>query len=264
MQMRRFGLPIERTEAVFITHLHADHVLGLFGLIASLSMTGRREPLHIFADPSFESVLRENVRFFVVHLNFEICFHPVDPQHPDTVYSDPRFTVTTIPLRHRIATVGYLFRETPYQPNIRREAIAHHGLSLAEIAALKRGESVRSETATPIEPHDVTYYKRQPVSYAYLTDTLYSERAISFIQGVDLLYHEATYSDELLDLARQTGHSTASQAAQVALRAGATKLIIGHYSARYKDLAPLLDEARSLFPNTALAHEGEVHRIAWT
>ena len=226
MQMCKCGLAIENVRAVFLTHLHADHVLGIFGLLASLSMSGRREDLDVYAHASFQPILEQNVRFFIVHMNFQVRFHAFDPEQNACVYEDRHLTVSTIPLRHRVPTAGFLFQEKPFPPNIWPEAIARHRLGLAEIASLKAG------------------------------------RAASMVQGVDLLYHEATYMHELLPLARQTGHSTALQAGQFAALAHVGKLIIGHYSARYSNVHPLLAEARSAFPNVVLAREGEAHRVA--
>lgn len=263
IQMCRCGLSYERVDAIFLTHLHADHTLGIFGLIASMSMTGRRMPLHVFAHPDLEAILQRGIDFFIAHQNFEIKFHPVQDQEPELIYSNRRLTVTSIPLRHRIPTTGYLFQEKPFPRNIHKDAIETLGLTLAQIASLKRGESVELPDGRRFSSEELTYVKRQPASYAYLSDTLYSERAASFIKGVDLLYHEATYLHENLDLARQTGHSTARQAGQIAQIAEAQKLIIGHYSARYRDLHPLLQEAQEVFPSTVLAKEGEVHRVTW-
>ena len=262
MQMCKCGLAIENVRAVFLTHLHADHVLGIFGLLASLSMSGRREDLDVYAHASFQPILEQNVRFFIVHMNFQVRFHAFDPEQNACVYEDRHLAVSTIPLRHRVPTAGFLFHEKPFPPNIRPEAIVRHRLGLAEIASLKEGHDVERESGEVIYAREVLYQKRHPVAYAYLSDTLYSERAASMVQGVDLLYHEATYMHELLPLARQTGHSTALQAGQFAALAHVGKLIIGHYSARYSNVHPLLAEARSAFPNVVLAREGEAHRVA--
>ena len=255
------ALPMERVAAVFITHLHADHTLGIFGLIASLSMSGRTSPLEIFAHAAFKPILDSVIAFFVVHLNFEILFHALPDTPGEVIYMDRQLAVSTIPLNHRIPTLGFKFQEHALPPNIYQEIVDKYSLNKQQIATLKRGEDLLLENGVLIRKEEALYQRRMPRSFAYMSDTLYTTAAAHYIQGVDLLYHEATYMHELLPLAKTTGHSTALQAAQFAQFAGVKRLLLGHYSARYVDPKPLLEEAKGIFPNTSLARELDVYQI---
>ncbi len=262
MQLSKAAIPLERIAAVFVTHLHADHTLGLFGLLASLSMTGRTAPLAIYAHAPLEAMIAHIIELFIAHLNFEICFHALPDEPGAEIYSDSQISVTTIPLHHRIPTLGFKFAEHPLPPNIRPEIVARYQLSRHEIARLKAGEEVAlTSEATILRPSEVLYQRRPPRAFAYMTDTLFTASAAPFVRGVDLLYHEATYTQDLLPLAKQTGHSTAQQAAEFARLAEVKRLVIGHYSARYHDLEPLLAEAQHIFPATVLAKELDIHTI---
>lgn len=261
MQLCKAALAPERVVAVFITHLHADHTLGLFGLIASLSMSGRTAPLAIYAHRDLKPILDTMVAFFVVHLNFELQFHPLPDTPGATIYADRQLSVSTIPLHHRIPTMGFKFEEHPLPPNIYPEVIEKYALTRQEIATLKRGEDVLLENGDVLSTTEALYQRRNPRSFAYMSDTLYTAAAAEYVEGVDLLYHEATYMQALIQLAKDTGHSTAQQAATFAKLANVKQLLLGHYSARYTDPTPLLQEAVAVFPNTTLARELDVHKI---
>ena len=261
MQLCKAALPMERVAVVFITHLHADHSLGLFGLIASLSMSGRTAPLEIFAHAALKPILDSVIAFFVVHLNFEIIFHPLPETSGEVIYTDRQLSVSTIPLHHRIPTMGFKFQEHPIPPNIHQEVVEKYSLDRQQIATLKRGEDLLLDSGEYLRTTEALYQRRQPRSFAYMSDTLYTTTAARYVTDVDLLYHEATYRHDLLTLAKTTGHSTAQQAAQFAQLAGVKRLLIGHYSARYTDLTPLLEEAKAFFENTVLARELDVYQI---
>ena len=261
MQLSKATIPLERIVAIFVTHLHADHALGLFGLIASLSMTGRTAPLAVYAHAPLEAMLEHIIELFIAHLNFEIRFYPLPEEAGAEIYTDSQISVSTIPLHHRIKTCGFKFAEHPLPPNLRPEIIEQYQLSRQEIALLKERKEVTLSNGVVLRPDEVLYYRRTPRTFAYMSDTLFTASAAPFVQGVDLLYHEATYTQDLLSLAKQTGHATAQQAAEFASLAQAKRLIIGHYSARYHDLAPLLAEAQQIFPATVLAKELDIHTI---
>ncbi|PIE83788.1 MAG: ribonuclease [Bacteroidia bacterium] len=261
LQLARYGLPLERISAIFLTHLHADHVLGVFGLLATLSMTNRTAPLRIFAHPAFEPLLRMNLDFFVERPSFSVDFRPFSDDPYETLLDEGNMTVRTVPLRHRIPTRGFIFEEKRLPPNIRRDAVREHGLSPEQVRALKDGEPQRLACGRILRPGEVLYQKQQPASYAYLSDTSFSPELATHLQGVDCLYHEATFMNELEDTALATGHSTAGQAGQMARLAGTKRLIVGHFSARYRDLAPLLRQVQEVFPHAVPAREGETHSI---
>ncbi len=261
VQLRRFHQRMSSINCVFISHLHGDHVLGLFGLISTFNLLGRKKTLDIYAHPDFEAILRSNVSFFNDYLSYRIEFHPINCNVVETIYEDKHITVSTLPLRHRVPTVGFLFREKATLPNIRKEAIARYSLGLADIVRIKNGEDFRTAEGELIPNAELTFHSHTPRSYAYCSDTFYSERLVGLIKGVDLLYHEATFLDKDLGLAKQTGHSTAVQAATVALKADVGQLIIGHFSSRYKNALQHEAEAREIFPNTFAVEDGQVYEI---
>ena len=263
LQLRRARLPMEQLVAIFITHLHGDHVLGLVPLLSSLNMTSRSQPLRIYAHAALEPVLQASMELFVGELRFRYIFCPLDPRGGERIYEDRQLTVDTVLLHHRVPCVGFLFREKPPQPNIRQGVLRGHALGVEQIRMLKSGRDVELPSGDVIRASEALYQRRLPVSYAYMSDTRYSESEAQAVSGVDLLYHEATFLEDELPRARATGHTTARQAGQVAKLAGVGKLIIGHFSSRYMDLEPFLEEAQAMFPRTVLAREGETHRVAY-
>lgn len=261
MQLRKYKLKLSRLEHIFISHLHGDHALGLVGLISTLNLLGRKNELFIHAHAPLESILKLNIDFFVNELNFPIRYNHLDSKKHKTILSDKSLTVESFPLKHRIASNGFLFRENQKEPNIRKELIEKYSIPLAEIVRIKHGEDFTTSNGVVIPNSELTFISSSPRSYAFCSDTSYSEKLIDWIKGVDVLYHEATFDHSLAKMAKATGHSTALQAATIAAKAQVGKLVIGHFSSRYKDVKPLLDEARAVFPETYLAEDGQEHAI---
>lgn len=256
-QLLRAGINPLKIRAVFISHLHGDHVYGLFPLISTLGLYGRKTALRVFAPAPFGEMLACHLRYFDTELPFPVVWTEVDTTRHALLMENRTLEVWSIPLRHRIPTAGFLFREKMPPLNVDKTAIARYGLSIARITALKRGEDVTLDSGETIPNAQLTYRPYAPRSYAYLSDTNFSAKAASLAAGVDLMYHEATYAAAEQKNARLRGHSTSTDAAKAALRAGARRLVIGHYSSRYKDERVLVDEARALFPETYPAVEGE-------
>lgn len=261
IQLRRFHQKMNRIDHIFISHLHGDHVLGIFGLISTFNLLGRKQPLNVYAHSDFEEILNYNVRFFNDNLAFPVVFHPINCDIVESIYEDKYIIVSTLPLRHRMPTVGFLFQEKPQLPNIKKELISKYSLGLADIVKIKNGEDFITETGEFIPNSELTFHNHIPRSYAYCSDTLYSERLVGLVKNVDLLYHESTFLSKDIDLARQTGHSTAAQAATVAQKANVGKLIIGHFSSRYKNSLQHEIEAKEIFPNTIAVDDGQVFDI---
>ncbi len=257
----RAGINPQKINAIFISHLHGDHVYGLFGLISTLGLQGRRTPLTVYAPRPFDEILACHLRYFDSQLPYEVIWQEVETRKHRLLYENKVLEVYSIPLRHRVPAAGFLFREKEPPLNILKEAIEQYGLGIADCAAAKRGEDLLLADGRTIPNESITYRPYRGRSYAYLSDTLYSPKAAGLVQGVDLLYHEATFADSDKALARQTGHSTARQAATAALKAGAGRLLIGHFSSRYKDETVLVEEARKLFPQTEAAEEGKSYEI---
>ena len=255
MQLRRYRLTIQQIRAIFITHLHGDHVFGLPGLLSSLSMLDRKEPLDLFVPPYLEEWLTAHLKHFTP-LGFPLHFHALTAEEPEIIYEDKRISVTCFPLKHRIPTWGFLFREKEKLLNIRKDMIDFYQIPTRHIPAIKASADFITEDGKTIPNAHLTHPPVKPRSYACCTDTVYMEELAQFVKDVDLLYHEATYGKDEKSRAKDTFHSTAEDAARVALAANAGKLVIGHFSSRYRDVTPLVNEAGSIFPNTEAAEDG--------
>jgi ribonuclease Z len=255
-QLRKYKAKLGKLNHIFISHLHGDHVLGLPGLISTLNLLGRENDLHIFAPSQLEKILQPILSFFITKLEFKIIYHPLNTTSYQLIYEDDKMTVHSFPLIHRIETCGFVFREKPRLRNIKKEFIDYYHIPLREIINIKKGEDYITDDGLVIPNDKLTIEPPITKSYAFCSDTAYNEVIIPWIENVELLYHEATFSDEDVDRAHETKHSTASEAAKMALKSNAKKLIIGHFSARYKDITPLIEQAQKIFPNTEAAEEG--------
>jgi ribonuclease Z len=250
MQLRKNRLRFSKINNIFISHLHGDHVFGLYGLLSTFSLMGRKTPLRLHAPENYHRILLSHLLDFDIHLNFEIDFIPLYGNNPLVIFDDKHITVTAFPLRHRVPSFGFLFREKITDRNIIKDCITRFNIPTVRIPAIKAGADFIASDGTIIKNEDITIPPPEPFSYAYCSDTKYFSRLSSFVKGVTLLYHEATFDGSLADLAGMTGHSTTLDAARTALSAGAGALIIGHFSARYKNIAPLVEEAKTIFANT--------------
>lgn len=256
------GINPMRLNAVFITHLHGDHLYGLFPLISTLSLLGRKTPLELFAPAPLGELLESMYVMLGDTPAFEVHFHPVDTRQNMMIYENKVMEVWTVPLRHRVPAAGYIFREKRPPRNVRKDMIDSYGLDISQIVAVKRGEDLVLDDGRTIPNDQLSYIPYEPRSYAYCSDTMASGKVASLVEGVDLLYHEATFAAADKALASQTGHSTTVQAAEVARKAGAKRLLIGHFSGRYKDTGELVSEARAVFSDTEEATEGSTFEIA--
>lgn len=260
-QLRKFGINPLKLKAIFISHLHGDHVYGLFGLISTMGLMGRRTPLPIYAPKPFDEILANHLKYFDTTLPYEVQWHEVHTRQHELLYENKTLEVWSIPLRHRVPAAGFLFREKRPPLNLHKEAIERYELGIAQRVAAKRGEDILLDDGRLIPNSELTYLPYKERSYAYLSDTLYSAKAVKLVHGVDLLYHEATFADIDKAMARETGHSTVIQAGKAAQTAEARKLLIGHFSSRYKDEQLLVDEARTIFPDTEAVIEGNSYDI---
>ena len=262
VQLRKAKTRFSKINHIFISHLHGDHCFGLPGLIASFRLLGREVPLHIYGPKGIEEMLETIFRLTETHKGFEVIYHELDKDFSEKIYEDNRIEVHTIPLNHRIYCNGYLFREKPKERHLNMQEILkypeietcdYHNLKLGKDFVLNDGYVLKNEVLTK-EP-------TKSVSYAFCSDTKYSEEIIPIIEGVDLLYHEATFLHELKEMADYTGHTTALEAARIARKANVGKLILGHFSNRYGDLSVFTNEAREVFANSFLPKQLEAVKI---
>lgn len=255
LQLRRSKLKFTRLNHIFISHLHGDHVFGLMGLISTFGLLGRTAKLHIYADKELEKLLQPQLDFFCKGMTYEIEFHSIDPTKADVIYEDRSVSVITIPLKHRIPSCGFLFQEKRTPNHIIRNMIDFYQIPVYELSRIKSGEDYVTPEGQVIPNHRLTTPSANPRSYAYCSDTICLQSIIPQIKGVDLLFHEATFMHTDFARAKETFHSTALQAAQIANDAKVKRLIIGHFSARYENEDLLLQESQSIFSNTILAKE---------
>lgn len=255
LQLRRSKLKFTRLNHIFISHLHGDHCFGLMGLISTFGLLGRTASLHIYAHKELERLLAPQLEFFCKGMTYEVVFHPIDPAKAEIIYDDRSVSVSTIPLKHRIPTCGFLFQEKPTPNHIIRDMVDFYRIPVFELNRIKNGEDYITPEGVVVPNHRLTTPSAAPRSYAYCSDTICQTSIIPQIKGVDLLFHEGTFAQCDAARAKETFHTTAMQAAQIAVEAEAKQLVIGHFSARYEDEGILLKEAQALFPNTLLAKE---------
>ncbi len=259
--MARYRVPMMKLDTVFISHIHGDHVFGIFGLLSTLGMKGRQMPLNIFAPPSFGPILKFFLSYYGDGVAYEIRFTPLKMKGPETVLETKSIRVEAFPLNHAIETFGFriLEKEPPF--NVHKEAIGEYGLTLTEIGSLKRGKDVVRADGTVIPVSKAAYKPFVPRSYAYVSDTAPFPEEAQWLQGTTVIYHETTYLQELSDQAVLRHHSTTVEAATVARDAGAAKLLIGHYSSRNSDIRAYEAECRGIFPQTYATSDGESYEF---
>ena len=260
-QMARSGVSLLKLRAVFISHLHGDHFFGLFPLLSTLGMLGRRTALKVYAPRPFGGMLECYLTLCENDLPYQIEWVEVDTTKHQIIFENDTTEIWSLPLRHRVPTAGYLFRQKEPALNVKKFSIERYGLTVQQIVQAKRGEDVVLPSGEVLANADITYRPYGALSYAYCSDTNYSARLAKMVEGVDMLYHETTYAADMRKTAKERGHSTTADAAKVAQMAGVGRLIIGHFSSRYKDLEVLLAECREIFPATDIARERETFLI---
>jgi len=257
VQMAKYKCKPLKINHIFISHMHGDHYLGLMGLIFTMHLLKRQKDLHIYGPRGLSEIITLQLKYSDSTLNYNIVFHELDANTQELLFEDDLVEIHSFPLNHRIPCTGFLFREKPKPVRINKEKLPST-LSLQQIAMLKKGEDVVDNKGKLLyKNEELTLPPRKSRSYAYCSDTKYDESILPYIKDVDLLYHEATFLEGKAIWAERTFHSTTDQAGKIATKANVGQLVIGHYSARYKDLTPFLEEAKQYFDNTVLAIEGE-------
>jgi ribonuclease Z len=256
LQIRKFHVHFQRIERIFISHLHGDHFFGLIGLLNSLHLLGRKEEINLYGPPLLKGILDLQLEASRTSLNYPLFFHPLSFSGYELIFENDKISVFSFPLNHSIPTCGFIFREKKQERKIRKEILNELNIPFSKIKRLKRGEDYTDGKGRFYKNEELTLEPPSPRSYAYCSDTLYDEKIIPFIQGSDLLYHETTFMHDMARSAKEKQHSTTIEAATLAQKANVKKLLIGHFSARYDDLQPLLVEARTIFPETVIAEDG--------
>ena len=257
----RDRVPMMKLDSLFLTHIHGDHVFGIFGLLSTLGMKGRQMPLNIFAPVNFGPILKFFLSYYGDGIGFEIRYTPLKMKEPETILETKSLRVQAFPLNHGIETFGFRFEEKEPPFNVHKDAIGKYGLTLTEIGTLKRGEDVLRADGSVIPAAEAAYKPFVPRSYAYVTDTAPFPEEAEWLKGTTVIYHETTYLEELAEQGAQRHHSTTLQAARLAKDAGAEKLLIGHYSSRNAEIKSYEAECRSLFPETYATSDGDTYDI---
>ena len=261
VQIRRSRINFNKIQAVFISHIHGDHCFGLIGMISTFGLQGRKSPLQVYAPAALGPMLQSQIELFCQHLSFEVVFHAIDTEKTDVIYEDRSLTVSTIPLQHRLPTCGFLFREKPTLPHIKRDMIDYLEIPVSQINNIKNGAGWTTPDGRTYSHEELTTPAEPTRAYAYCSDTRYVPTLHELVAGVDLLYHESTYCRDSQHRAEAYWHSTAADAATVAREAGVKKLLLGHYSSRYPDENAFLDEAREIFPESYLTNENDIFYV---
>lgn len=261
LQLRKFHIKFQQIDFILISHLHGDHVFGLPGLISTMQMLGRTSELKIFGPKGIKELIQSQLMLVGHHDVFSLTFTEFEKNSAGCVYEDKCITIHHFPLNHRVQTHGYLIKEKPHKRRLIKEAFDATGVSVSYIQKLIQGEDITDNDGKHVRSDDVTIAGRPAKSYAYCSDTAFFPEIIPHIKDVDVLYHEATFIDKESERAHATYHSTAKQAATIALKANAKRLIMGHFSARYRSTKEHIEEASTIFTPCFAAEDGELYKI---
>jgi len=260
--MKRYKVKLSRVDHIFISHLHGDHYFGLIGLLSTMHLFGRKKKLLLVGPPGLSEIIGLQLRYSETSLGFDIDFREFTPDVSEEIYDHEKYSVTTLPMDHRVPCSGYLFREKPKPRRMKRDLLPELKLSKLEVILLKEGEDLYNEDGSVrLENRMVTLDPHPSYSYAFCSDTKLKPELKNLVEGVDMMYHEATFANDMKDRAAQTYHTTAEQAARFAKDSKVGKLLLGHFSARYKELDVIQEEAKAVFDKSELASEGTNFRI---
>jgi ribonuclease Z len=256
VQLRKNKIKFSKINHIFISHLHGDHLYGLIGTISTFSLLGRTTDLHIYGPKGIKELILLQLKLTESWTTYDLFFHELESKESEVIFEDKRVIVRTIPLKHRVYTNGYLFQEKPDERKLNVEAVQSYDIHVAYYQKIKNGSDITLDNGTVVENHKLTFDPPPAKSYAFCSDTVYNEAVIPIIQNADVLYHESTFLESEAPLALKTLHSTAKEAAAIALKANVKQLILGHYSTRYDGIERFKEEAETVFPNVLLADDG--------
>jgi len=262
VQLRKYKVKFSKISRIFISHLHGDHFYGLIGLISTFGLLNREKDLHVYGPKGIKEIILLQIKLTKSWTNFKLYFHELESDKSEIIFEDDKVEVHTIPLAHRIYTNGYLFKEKLGERKLNMSTVSQYSeIEICDYQNLKNGKDFKLENGEIIANKTLTTDPIKPLSYAFCSDTMYKPEIAEQINNVDMLYHESTFLNDRENLCEKTMHSTAEQAAKIAKLANTNKLILGHYSSRYKDLNLFLEEAIPIFKNVSLANEGEVFSL---
>lgn len=261
IQMQQYGIKWSKISYIFISHLHGDHYFGLPGLINSMSLLGRTAPLHLYAPPQLKPILDAILQVADTHLSYELHFHGIDENVADMLVDEKRFSVTTFPVGHRIACHGFAITQKTKGRKLLPEKCREYEIPSYFFERLKAGEDYERKDGFTVKNDWVTEAGPKAKKYAFCADTIYTDSFLKYIQDVDLLYHESTYLNSDAEKAAARFHTTAKQAAEIALKANAGKLLLGHYSSKYRELEEFKKEAEEIFEHVIASTEGETYEV---
>jgi ribonuclease Z len=256
VQLRKNKIKFSKINHIFISHLHGDHLYGLIGTVSTFALLGRTTDLHIYGPKGVKEIITLQLRLSNSWTTYKLFFHELESTESEVIYEDNRVVVKTIPLKHRVYTNGFLFQEKPGERKLNVEAVQHYDIHTAYYQKIKNGGNVTLDDGTVIENEKLSFDPIPPQSYAFCSDTAYNESVIPIIKNVDVLYHESTFLESEAVLAEKTLHSTAKEAARIALKANVKQLVLGHYSTRYDGIERFKEEAEEIFPNVLLGDDG--------
>jgi ribonuclease Z len=257
VQLRKNKIKFSKINQVFISHLHGDHFFGLIGLISTFALLNRTTDLHIYGPKGIKEIVNLQLRLSNSWTKYDLYFHELESKESETIFEDDKVIVKTIPLNHRVYTNGFLFQEKIRERKLNLDAVLNYEIETCYYQNIKNGKDITLEDGRVIENDKLTFDPMPPLSYAFCSDTAYNESIIPLIKEVDVLYHESTFLDSEEALAGKTMHSTAKEAARIALKANVKQLILGHYSTRYEKIGHFKDQAETIFPNVLLADDGK-------
>ena len=257
VQLRKNKIKFSKINHVFISHLHGDHFFGLIGLISTFSLLGRTNDLYIYGPKGIKEIILLQLKLSNSWTQYNLFFKELESTESEVVFENEKVVVKTIPLKHRVYTNGFLFQEKTDKRKLNIEAVKHYEIETCYYQNIKNGKDITLDTGQIIKNTELTFDPVMPMSYAFCSDTIYNETIVPIIKDVDVLYHETTFLESEKNLANKTMHSTAIEAATIALKANAKKLILGHYSTRYESISVFKEEALTVFPNVLLGDDGK-------
>jgi ribonuclease Z len=256
VQLRKNKIKFSKINHIFISHLHGDHFFGLIGTISTFALLGRTTDLHIYGPKGVKEIITLQLKLSNSWTTYDLFFHELESKESEVIFEDNKVIVTTIPLKHRVYTNGFLFQEKPGERKLNVDAVQQYNIHTAYYQKIKNGGNVTLDDGTIVENEKLSFDPIPALSYAFCSDTVYNEDIIPIIKNVDVLYHETTFLESEAALAQKTLHSTAKEAATIALKANAKQLVLGHYSTRYDGIERFKEEAETIFPNVLLGDDG--------